>query len=68
VHLESKAPKSIENREFVQYRNYVCNPELVKKYGLYEKGNKYYVMFTKRVEHVKVTERKGIVRTLGEIS
>jgi len=58
VHLESKAPKPIENREFVQYRNYVCNksdPELVKKYGLYEKSDKYYVMFTKSVEHVKVT-------------
>jgi len=65
VYAELKAPSPVSNRDTVNYRCCVCNkndPELVKKYNLYEKENKYYMSYSVSVVRPDVGEKKGLVR------
>ena len=65
ISFELNMPSPMSNRELVQYRSWVCNktnPDLVTKYNLYQKENKYYVNVVKSVVRADVPEKKGVVR------
>jgi hypothetical protein len=65
VYFEAISPVLTSNRDFIHYRMYLCNkenPELVKKYGLYEKENKYYMTYARSIKPFDYPEREGIVR------
>lgn len=68
TYVEAKLPFPLSNRDFVSKRLYLCNKddaELVKKLGLFEKKNKYYVVFQQSVERPEYPVRSSPVR--GEI-
>jgi hypothetical protein len=64
-YLEMKLPFPLSNRIVLQHRAYVNNkdhPELVKKYNLYKKEQKYYMIHSKSIERADVQDPKGSVR------
>jgi len=65
IYQEMVLPTPVSNRDQVQYRAHFCNktnPDYVKTHQLFEKENKYYMLYMRSCERSDVPEKKGIVR------
>ena len=65
IAIEMSMPSPVTNREMLQHRAWVCNKtnsDLVAKYKLYEKENKYYALVLNSITREDVPEKKNLVR------
>jgi len=68
VHEEVVMPFPLANREYLKWRYFVCNkenPDLVRKYGLYDLSSRYYAVTMKSVSLKDIPPAESIVR--GEV-
>lgn len=64
-------PIFLSDRDNIVYRCYFSNkshPDLIKKFKLYEKSSLYYAIYMKSIDRPDIPPKKGIIRTITNLS